>query len=288
MLKLTNLHDNFGVEIHDVDLTRLNTTLVFPEIRAAFEEHSLLLFRDQNLDEDTHRRVAELFGPIEDLRDAPDGTPIERPMVSNVSTNGTLVSDDQLRLLDLQANFLWHTDSTFLQAPSISNMLVGYIFPSTGGNTELVSTRVGWQQMSEKLRQHARDKVIIHRFSQSRKLIDESLARQDIYTKFPDARWRTTWRNPVNGQEALYIATHACGVEGMSEDDGMALINELIDAVTQPEAIYSHQWQPGDVLIWDQRATMHRGTPWPFEKERTLASFVSSARESDGIDSVRP
>ena len=74
----------------------------------------------------------------------------------------------------------------------------------------------------------------------------------------------------------------------MSNDAGMALINELIDEVTRPEAIYSHQWYPGDVLIWDQRATLHRGTPWPYEEERTLASFVSTARESDGISSVRP
>ena len=74
----------------------------------------------------------------------------------------------------------------------------------------------------------------------------------------------------------------------MTEADGMALINELLDAVTQPDAIYSHRWRPGDVLIWDQRATLHRGRPWPFTEELTRASFVASARPGDGIESVKP
>jgi len=287
-LVLRSLHDQFGVEVKGIDLRTVTETRGYPQIRAAFEAHSLLLFRDQDLDEAAHRRLAELFGPIEDLRDTAPGEPAVRAMVSNAASEGSLVADDELRLLDLRANFLWHTDSTFLATPSLTNILVGYVIPSSGGATEWVSTRVGWQRLPSRLRQSARDKIVVHRFAQSRKLIDERLARQAAYTKFPDARWRTTWRNPVNGHEALYIATHACGIEGLSENDGMALINELIDAVTPPQAIYRHHWRVGDVLIWDQRATLHRGTPWNFEEERSLASFVTSALERDGIDSVRP
>jgi len=287
-LDTSGLHDHFAVEVHDIDLRTVTGAHLYPQIRAAFEEHSLLLFRNQDLDENAHRRLAELFGPIEDLRGAARGQPAVRAMVSNAVTDGALVADDELRLLDLQANFLWHTDSTFLATPSLTNILIGQVIPSSGGATEFVSTRAGWQRMSAGLKRRAQDKIVVHRFSQSRKLIDERLARQAAYTRFPDARWRTTWRNPVNACEALYIATHACGIDGMSEAAGMALINELIDAVTPPEAIFSHRWRPGDVLIWDERATLHRGTPWPFDEVRTLASFVSSARASDGIDSVRP
>ena len=114
------------------------------------------------------------------------------------------------------------------------------------------------------------------------------LAEQEIYTKFPATPWRTTWRNPLNGTEALFLGAHAANVKGMSKVDGTQLIEALMAAVTGPEAIYSHRWRVGDVLIWDQRAIMHRGTAWNFEEERTLASFVSSARESDGIASARP
>lgn len=288
MLTTSPLHRDFGVEIRGVDLRAVTADHLYPEIRALFEEHSLLLFRGQDLDEAAHRQAAELFGPLEDLRDAADGQPPERPMVSNAAMAGALVGDAELRRLDLQANFLWHADSTFLSTPALCNMLVGYIIPPSGGATELVSTRVGWERMPDDLKAKAREHVFVHRFSQSRRLVDERLAELPVYAKFPDAHWRAVWRNPVNGREALFIAAHAAGVVGMDEDDGMALVNALIDAVTQPDAIYSHAWRPGDVLLWDQRATLHRGTPWNYDEERTLASFVVSARESDGIASARP
>jgi alpha-ketoglutarate-dependent 2,4-dichlorophenoxyacetate dioxygenase len=289
MVSTSKLHDDFGVEVHGINLRDVTRDKLYPEIRTLFETHSLLLFRGQDLDEAAHRKLAELFGPLEDLRDTPEGKPVERAIVSNESDSGTLAKTREMRLLDIQANFLWHTDSTFLPTPSISNILVGYVIPpSGGGTTELVSTRVGWERLPERLKARARDAIVVHRFSQSRKLVNVRLAEQAIYTKFPDTSWRAVWRNPVNGREALYLAAHACGIEGMSEETGMALIDELINAVTQPKAIYAHQWRAGDVLIWDQRATMHRGMPWNYEEERTLASFVSSALESDGIACVRP
>lgn len=95
------------------------------------------------------------------------------------------------------------------------------------------------------------------------------------------------WQNPTNGHEALYIASHAFKVDGYDEAESQALLDELIAFCTQPEFVYSHQWNVGDVLIWDQRAVMHRGTPWPYEQPRTLSSICSTATESDGIDLIR-
>ncbi|MEQ9259790.1 MAG: TauD/TfdA family dioxygenase [Roseovarius sp.] len=288
MLKTRSLHPDFGVELPDLSIAALGAA-DFPEIRALFEEHSLLLFRDQEIDEATHRRFAESFGPLEDLRGAAMGTPVERPMVSNrAETKGALVADPEMRLLDLKANFLWHADSTFLPTPAISNVLVGYVIPpSEGGATEVVSTRAGWAKLPEELKARVRDKVFIHRFSHSRSLVDPRLGLLPQYTKYPDTHWRAVWTNPVNGREALLFGAHVAGVVGMSDAEGAALIEELMAALTVPEAIYSHRWRPGDVLVWDQRATLHRGTPWNYDEERTLASFVSSAVEADGISSVR-
>jgi alpha-ketoglutarate-dependent 2,4-dichlorophenoxyacetate dioxygenase len=96
------------------------------------------------------------------------------------------------------------------------------------------------------------------------------------------------WRNPVNGEEALYIASHAFAVVGLLEGEGQALIDALIDFATRPGTIYSHAWRPGDVLIWDERAILHRGRPWPYKEERTLASICVSARDVDGLDRARP
>ncbi len=284
----TPLHDDFGVEVHDADLRVVTAEMIYPEIRALFETYSLLLFRDQSVDEDQHHALARLFGPLENLTDVgPDETP-PRPMVSNVAPDGTLAGESDLQLLNLQSNFIWHTDSTFLATPSISNILVAYRVPSSGGETEFVSTRVGWQRMPETLRDRARDQVFLHRYAHSRRQVDETLAKQKMFTKWPDTPWRSTWRNPVNGEEALYIAAHAYRVRGLSEEDGQRLLDDLTDAVTGPEAIYAHAWRAGDVLIWDQRATLHRGRPWPYGEARTLASLVSSAVESDGLASVRP
>ena len=287
-MRTTALHDDFGVEVHDIDLRDVGFDAFYPELRALFEAHSLLYFRDQSIDEDAHRTLARLFGPLENLTGTgPDATP-PRPMVSNVVPDGRLAEEGDLQLLNLQSNFIWHTDSTFLAAPSISNILVAYRVPSTGGETELVSTRIGWQRMPETLRKQARGQVFLHRYAHSRGQVDETLAKQEMFTRWPDARWRSTWQNPVNGAEALYIAAHAYGVLGMSRGGGQRLLADLTAAVTEPEAIYSHAWRPNDVLIWDQRATLHRGRPWPYNEERTLASIVSSAMESDGLASVRP
>jgi alpha-ketoglutarate-dependent 2,4-dichlorophenoxyacetate dioxygenase len=287
-MRTTRLHDDFGVEVHDVDLRIVTAEVIYPELRALFEEHSLLLFRDQSIDEDKHLALARLYGPLENLTDGgPDETP-PRPMVSNVAPDGTLAGEKDLQLLNLKSNFIWHTDSTFLATPSISNILIAYRVPSVGGETEFVSTRVGWQRTPKALRDRARSRVFLHRYAHSRYQLDETLAEQEMFTKWPDTPWRSTWRNPVNGKEALYIAAHAYGVRGMSDEDGQRLLNDLTEAVTRPESIFSHAWRAGDVLIWDQRATLHRGCPWPYEEERTLASIVSSAIESDGLASVRP
>ena len=287
-MRTTSLHDDFGVEVHDLDLREVTANRGYPGIRALFETHSLLLFRGQRIDEEKHRALARLFGPLENLTDSDPDAPPPRPMVSNLASDGTLAGESDLQLLNLKSNFYWHTDSTFLATPSISNILIAYRVPTTGGETEFVSTRMGWQRMPETLRARARGQVFLHRYAHSRRLVDNTLAEQEMFAKWPDTPWRSTWCNPVNGAEALYIAAHAYAVRGLCEEEGRQLLADLTEAVTGPDAIYRHAWHAGDVLIWDQRATLHRGRPWPYDEERTLASIVSSAVESDGLASVRP
>ena len=287
-MRITPLHDRFGVEVHDLDLRGVTGDTLFPQIRALFEAHSLLLFRGQDLDEASHRRLAERFGPIEDLVGAAPGEAPVRPMVSNLQESGEVAPEGDLQLLNLQSNFIWHTDSTFLAWPAISNILTAYKVTATGGETQFVSTRQGWRALDPALKERARGQVFLHRYAHSRRRVSEELGAQEMFTKWPDQAWRSTWVNPVNGEEALYIAAHAFGVRGMEPEEGQEFLDRLTEAVTQPDDIYSHSWRVGDVLIWDQRATLHRGQPWPYDQERTLASFCSTALESDGLASVRP
>lgn len=286
---LTPLSPNFGVEVRGLDLMAVMAETTFPEIRALFEEHSALLFRNQTLTPEKHLELAGLFGPVED-READARKPGETfkiPEVSNILDDGTTSGEMDFKTLNLKANFLWHSDSTFLPIPSLVNILVGKVVTTQGEATELASTRAAWAEMTADLKARIEGRGIWHRFSHSRKKISEELAKLPLYTKWPDQHWKAVWPNPVNGREALYIASHAFAVDGYNEAEGEALLDELTAFCTQPRFVYAHTWAVGDVLLWDQRAVLHRGTPWPYEQPRKLASICSTVRESDGIAAIR-
>lgn len=282
------LHPRFGLIVQDVDLRDVTADHLYPDIRQAFETHSALLFRGQDLDDAAHQRLGALFGPLEN-REAMAGhdAAFEVSSLSNQTASGLHQADD-LRLLDLQANMLWHTDSTFLPTPALVNILAAKaVPPSGGGETEIASTRAAWADMPGALKDRLRDAVIWHRLSHSRARISPGLAALSRNTRWPDRPWRAVWPNPVTGEEALLIASHAFAVEGMGQAEGQALIDEAIAFCTQDEYVYSHRWQPGDVLIWDERATLHRGRPWDYSEERSLKSLCCSATEADGLAAVR-
>ncbi len=288
-LSTTALHPEFGVEVHDVDLRDVTADRMYPAIRALFEQHSLLLFAEQHLDDQEHLAFGQLFGPIED-RSSPrmDGKPCISYGVSNETDEGGVYDEDDLRLLGLKANMLWHTDSTFLPTPALANVLQARVVPDRGGATEFVSTRAGFVALEPAMQQRLRGMTLRHRYSHSRARVAPDLAKLDLFTMWPDTGWHAVWRNPVNGAEAVYVASHAFAVSDMDEDEGQRFIDALIEHMTGPSHIYAHHWRPGDVLVWDERATMHRGTPWPYDQPRTLVSCCISAGDADGLSATRP
>lgn len=286
-LTLRALHPRFGVEVLGVDLRDVTATDGYAALRAAFEEHSVLLFRDQQLDAAHHLRVAALFGPIEDRREAAV-TPPEVAPVSNLLDDGSVAAAEDWRTLDLIGNQLWHTDSTFLPVPALANLLAAAVLPPSGGETEIATTRAAWADIPERLRSRLAGAVVHHRLSHSRSRIAAELAAMPHITRFADQTWRAVWPNPANGREALYLASHAFRIDGLPDDEAQALIDEAIEWCTQDRYVHTHTWLPGDVLVWDERATLHRGRPWPYEHERTLVSVCVSASDADGLDAVRP
>ncbi|MEL7257912.1 MAG: TauD/TfdA family dioxygenase [Pseudomonadota bacterium] len=281
------LHPRFGQIIEDVDLRDVTATHLYPEIRDAFEHHSALLFPAQNLDDAAHTRLAELFGPLEN-REAMAGHDADFKVsaVSNETKDG-VADPKSLHTLDLQANMLWHTDSTFLPIPALSNILTARIVPSSGGETELASTRAAWADMPDDLRAPLQNAIIWHRLSHSRARLSAELAQQPKMTRWPDRPWRAVWPNPVTGEEALYIASHSFAIEGMGGAEAQDLIDRAIAFCTQEDYVYTHAWTAGDVLIWDERAVLHRGRPWNYEEPRTLKSICCSVTEADGLSSVK-
>ncbi|MBO9446943.1 TauD/TfdA family dioxygenase [Ruegeria sp. R14_0] len=283
------LNPEFGVEVTGINLADATKDRLFGQVRALFEEHSALLFRDQDISDDQHKQLAELFGPIEDRKadERKKGEKFEVPMVSNVRDDGSITEETDLHTLNLKSNFLWHSDSTFLPTPALTNILIGRVVTTEGGATELASTRAAWANMPDSLKAKVQGRGIWHRYSHSRRKISPELAELPMFNKWPDQHWNALWRNPVNGREALYIASHAFKLDGYDEAEGQAIIEELIDFCTQPQFVYSHTWQVGDVLIWDQRAVLHRGTPWPYEQPRVLSSICSTVTEADAIETMR-
>lgn len=287
-IETTPLTESFGVKVHDINLSEITLGGEYPALRVLFEEYSALLFTGQDLQPEEHLRLAEMFGPVEDRKkdERMPGTAPEVALVSNETTDG-VTGEMDLHTLHLKANQQWHIDSTFMPVPSLCNILTAKVVTTTGGQTELASTRAAWAAMPETLKARIRGKVLGHNYRRSRERISIELADLPMFNKWPPQHWPSVWVNPVNKREALYIASHVFEVEGMDPSDGEDLIDELIGFCTQPQFVYSHSWKVGDVLMWDQRATLHRGTPWPYEQPRTLASVCCSLTDGDGLAKTR-
>lgn len=282
------IHPRFGVQVDGISLSDVDEASFAP-LRDLFERHSVLLFRNQDIDDAAHMRLARLFGPIEDRLADERGKDeaFTVPAVSNIREDGSVTSEMDLHTLNLKSNMLWHSDSTFMPNPALTNILIGRVVTETGGQTELASTRAAWADMPEDLKSRIRDRGFWHHYAHSRAQISPELAKLPVFHKWPAQLWRAIWTNPVTGDEALYIASHAYAVEGLPKDEGEKLIAELLRFVTQDEYVFSHTWNVGDVLIWDQRAVLHRATPWNYDEPRKLTSLCVTARDIDGLDTLR-
>ena len=287
-LNTSPLTELYGVEVHDFDAANIDAA-GYAALRAAFEEHSVLLLRNQSIDAEAHMRLARFFGDIEDryADERKDGEAFKVPEVTNIREDGALTGEMDLHTLNLKANMLWHIDSTFLPVPALTNILIGRVVTETGGETELASSRAAWAEMPEELRKKIRSKALWHRYSHSRARISPELAKLSMFNKWPDQKWPAVTKNPVNGREALYIASHTFKIDGMDQGPSATLIDELTAFVTQDRYVYRHKWQTGDVLIWDQRAVLHRATPWDYDQPRKLSSLCVSMSDQDGLDAMR-
>jgi alpha-ketoglutarate-dependent 2,4-dichlorophenoxyacetate dioxygenase len=160
--------------------------------------------------------------------------------------------------------------------------------PARGGETEFVSTRVAFDRLEPGLRQKLENSFAWHDYAHSRGQIAPDLASPEERAALPPQCWRMVWKNPVNGRSALYLASHAYAIEGMESTAGKKLLNELMEAATAPGASYIHSWRGGDVVMWDNRATMHRGRPWPAHEARLMVRTTVSATAVDGLETMRP
>ena len=288
-MELVPLGPGFGVEIRGIALVDVATSdKAYQSVRAAFEEHSVLLFRNQEITDDVQAAFSRAFGPLERVKVGSEGAGTFYNRLHNIAADGSLVPETHRQALTARANQLWHTDSSFKGTPALASVLSARVVPRRGGDTELTSTRNAWSRLTPELHSRLREAVVTHAYAYSRDQIDPELMTALEREALPPVRWRMTWRNPLNGRIALYIASHAYAIEGLGDSEARALLDELIAMATQPEFTYQHHWRSGDVLMWDNRATMHRGRPWPLDEPRSMVRTTVSAVEADGLAEVRP
>jgi len=288
MIQTIPLHPDFGAEIRGLDLIDVvSSDAAYRAVREAFERFSLIVWRDQQVTDDLQAAVSRAFGPLEITKVGSLGEGTVYGRITNIGPDGEPVPPDHRQALVGKANALWHTDSSFKQTPAFASMLSARILPSAGGATEFVSTRAAWARIGPPEQAELQDRVVEHSYLYSRERIDPNLVTPDERAALPPVRRRLTWVNPANGFRALYIASHAGAIEGMARTEAKALLQRLADQATQPQYIYSHGWQPGDVAMWDNRATMHRGRPIPTGERRSLVRTTISATEREGVDEVR-
>lgn len=294
-MDLRPLSPVFGAEVLGVSLADVADTgprghQTYAFVRAAFEEPSVLLFRRQEITDEAQAAYSRRFGVLEVAKVASlgEGTPFS--ILTNVDRDtGKLVAPDHKEALRAKANQLWHTDSSFKQHPALASVLSARIIPPTGGETQFASQRAAWARLPAAEQAMLFDACVWHDYAHSRGQIAPYLASGRERAAMPPACWRIRWRNPVNGRDSFYLASHACAIEGMADAESKALLARLMAHISDPAYTYTHEWQAGDVVMWGNRATMHRGRPWPAgDHARLMKRTTISASDADGLAAVRP
>ena len=261
---------------------------VYQAVRAAFEQHSVIVMRGQDVTDEGQLAFSRRFGPLEVTKVGSLGVGTNLVILSTIDENGKVVPADHRLALRNKANQLWHTDSTFKRVPALASVLSARVIPARGGETEYVSTRLAFERLDPPLQERLKQSFAWHDYAHSRGKIAPDLANAEERAALPPQCWRMVWKNPVNGRSAIYIASHAYAIEGMEQAAAQKLLAELMDAATQPGLSYVHAWRAGDVVVWDNRATLHRGRPWPAHEARLMVRTTISATEVDGLAGMRP
>ncbi len=267
----TRLTPHFAAQIDGADITRPLDDATWAEIRAAFEEHSILVFRGRTLDDERQIAFSHRFGSLEVTRsmNPAAGTPFARQSNLDIKTGEFIPADDRRMIYQL-ANMLWHSDSSFKPVPALCSLLSARIIPPEGGATEFASTRCAYPALPEDMKRRVAGAIAVHDFSWSRDQIRPGFFTAEERATYPPVRHPLVRTNPVNGRPALFLGAHASHIEGMPIEDGRALLKALLDHVTQPQFRYRHEWREGDLVVWDNRCVLHRATPYDSTRYKRL------------------
>lgn len=281
-IEILPLDQGFGAEIRGLDLSQPLSPEAFDIWNKAFQEHAVVILRGQDFTEAQHVAFSEWFGPLEvftDPKDQARGFPtILR--VSNIDRDTDAIKpvDDLGHKSFTLGTSDWHTDSSYKRVMSKTSLLYGIEIPSRGGDTAFSNTAMAFAALPEKRRNELRKIVVVHDFEATRRRFGLPPRSEEIRRKVPPVPQPLVSRLP-DGREALLMGLHVSHVENMPREDGDALLAELTAFATQPQFCYRHKWRKGDLVMWDNRCTLHRAMPYELESERRLLHRTTIAGE---------
>jgi len=269
-LEICQVNPHFAAEIGGVDLSNSVDRPTVDAIWQAIDRYAVLVFRDQRLN-DTHLRdFAANFGALEIGRAAARGgrRRLAHPEIgdiSNLDEDGRLRQRDDRRRLDSLGNRLWHTDASYMPVPVVLGMLHAVAIPPAsalgGGETEFADMRAAYDALPEAMKTTIDGLVAEHDIFWSRGQIGFTEFPPGEREQYPPSRQRLVRRHPGSRRKTLYLSAHASHIVDWPVPEGRLLLVDLNTHATRPEFVYSHKWQVGDLVIWDNRCTMHRGRP---------------------------
>jgi alpha-ketoglutarate-dependent 2,4-dichlorophenoxyacetate dioxygenase len=278
-MEIRQLHPFFVGEVSGIDLGRPLDLAAVRTLWEAIDLHAVLVFHEQSLSDEQLRDFARNFGSLEIGRSAAEGGKRRLALpeigdISNLDEDGRLRERNDRRRLDSLGNRIWHTDASYMPVPVVLGMLHAVAVPPAsalgGGETEFADMRAAYDALSETMKDAIDGLVAEHDIFWSRGQIGFSEFLPGEREKYPPSRQRLVRRHAGSKRKTLYLSAHASHIVDWPVPEGRILLYDLNLHATRPEFVYSHKWQVGDLVIWDNRCTMHRGRPHDDTRPRDL------------------
>jgi alpha-ketoglutarate-dependent 2,4-dichlorophenoxyacetate dioxygenase len=239
------------------------------------DQHAVLVFRDQNLSQTQQIEFAKSLGPLDmGLRKLKGGPHrldyAELADISNVKVDGEVADRAHAKIVGNVANQLWHSDSSFQKPRAKYSMLSAVTVPVFGGETEFADLRMAWDDLPDWRQRQVEGLRAVHYALHSRFLLGDTQYTEEQRQAIPPAIWPLVQTDPRTGRKILFVGIHACEIEGMTLAEGRMLLLDLMEHATQRQFVYKHHWQVGDLVMWDNTSTVHRGRWFDFTERREL------------------
>jgi alpha-ketoglutarate-dependent 2,4-dichlorophenoxyacetate dioxygenase len=266
----------FAAEVEGVDLTQPLSPEEVTAIHAGMDRYAVLVFHDQKLDDEQQlaftRRLGEIEHAIGTSLRAPDEyrLPTTFADVSNLDKDHKVFARDDRRRLFALGNRLWHSDSSFKVVPAKYSLLHARSVPSKGGNTEFAYMVAAYDALDAEMKAEIEDLICEHSQIFSRQQLGFFEFSDEERARFEPVRQRLVRTHPVTGRKSLYLASHAGGIVGWPVPEARAFLRDLVEHATQRQFVYAHRWRIHDLVMWDNRQTMHRARPFPPHEPRDM------------------